>query len=251
MTLPQHYSDHLWAQPTHWVIVAPISIVNHESLAFLQSFMSGEEKARALKFRQESDRYRYILAHALKRFMLAKLLRLDPLSLEFSLGEKGKPLCDNAGAPDFNLSHSGDWVLCGVSSIASIGVDVELASREVSEAVASYALTPAQLIEVNESANVSQRFMLYWTQKEAISKALGLGLSIGFNTLNCSGKAGYSQLDYKDQILTIDSRSLENYVVSVATTVAEEVTLHLLEEWTASSFTIRTIKTGENAFKCR
>lgn len=242
MAPKQHYPEHIWALPAHWLIAAPISVVNHQSLVFLRALISDEENTRALKFRQESDRHRYILAHALKRFVLSTLLGLDPMSLEFSLGEKGKPLCGNIGAPDFNLSHSGDWVLCGVSSISNIGVDVEIESREVSEAVAKYALTTKQLSEVNESANAAQRFMLYWTQKEAVSKALGLGLTIGFDTLDCSGQIGRSGLYCNEQELTVESGFLDGYVVSVAATAPNQMTFYRLSEWTESGFVVSKLK---------
>jgi len=236
MTSSHTHSDNLWVLPAHWVIAAPIAMMDGDLSVLLGRILSDEEKTRSLKFRQESDRNSYLLAHGLKRFALSKLLGIEANLLKFSTGEKGKPLCDDLGAPMFNLSHSGEWVLCGVSSISSIGVDVEIANREVSDAVANYSLSALQLKDVYQSTDVRERFMLYWTQKEAISKALGLGLSIGFKSLECNGIKGRSNVDYLDHTLTVESRMLDDYVVSVATSSPEQVLFHRLTQWTEDSF---------------
>lgn len=63
----------------------------------------------------------HICAHGLAREMLAQKLGLAPEQVRFFYGEYGKPLVSGAY---FNLSHSGDIVLCAVSDVP-VGVDVE------------------------------------------------------------------------------------------------------------------------------
>ena len=234
----QKNANGLWQLPAHWIIAAPIGLMQNQLQEQIERFLSDEELSRARRFRQYEDQQRYILAHGLKRFTLSKILKLEPSSLSFSVAEKGKPSCDDSENIEFNLSHSGDWVLCGVSSIASIGVDVEIATRDVSDAVASYSLTSEQLIEVRQSTNPAERLMLYWTQKEAISKAVGLGLSIGFDSLECSGMVGDSRVDHSGHELTLNSRLLENYIISAATTGVDQPLFYRLTEWSESELLI-------------
>ncbi|MFT6388252.1 MAG: 4'-phosphopantetheinyl transferase [Cellvibrionaceae bacterium] len=234
----QTNANHLWQLPANWVIAAPISLMQIQLQVLIERFLSDEELSRARRFRQQEDQQRYLLAHGLKRLTLSKILNVEPFLLSFNVAEKGKPGCDCSGNIGFNLSHSGDWVLCGVSSVADIGVDVEIANRDVSDAVASYSLTSGQLVEVRQSADPSERLMLYWTQKEAISKALGLGLSIGFKSLECSGMAGNSVVHHSGHELTLNSRLFENYVVSAATTGIDQPLFYRLKDWSESELLI-------------
>ncbi len=214
--------------PCHCVVAASITSISIDGKL---SLLSNDEVQRANRFRREEDRQRYILVHALKRYCLSHLLNIDAAQLVFSSGDKGKPFCKNINAPFFNISHSGDWVLLGVSSQGDVGVDVEVSGRKVSDAVANYALTKKQLIDVNQSNTPHHQFMIYWTQKEAISKALGLGLSIDFQTVECSGSLGDSISKHSDETLYVHSRLSGSYMFSVASTAKESSTFYQLRSW--------------------
>ncbi len=224
--------------PCHGVIAASIKSV---SIVDKLSLLSNEEAQRANRFRREEDKQRYILAHALKRYCLSRLLNTTAAQLVFSNGAKGKPHCESLNAPSFNISHSGDWVLLGLSSKGDIGVDVEASDREVSDAVANYALTKEQLIDVNQFNKPHNQFMIYWTQKEAISKALGLGLSIDFQTVECSGVLGNSILEHSNETLYVHSRCSGNYMFSIASTVNDDLTFYALNSWTKAGLLLETM----------
>lgn len=235
-------SNKLWQLPAHWVIAAPLTLLaRQEVLDIVEALLVDDERVRAGRFRKREDRQRYSLAHGLKRFVLSKILGVAPQSLVFSQGEKGKPFCDMAGAPQFNLSHSGDWVLCGLSSIADMGVDVESAEREISDAVARYSLNSEQLDKVSNADNPAECLMLYWTQKEAISKALGLGLSIGFKQLECSGEKLSSVASYNKHTLTLHSCLMNSYVISVAATTTNKPDFYSLRGWDQNGLWLREL----------
>jgi 4'-phosphopantetheinyl transferase len=223
------HADAFLQTPGHWLLAAAISTVDCESK---RPWLSNTERARADRFRQAADKERYIIAHALKRYCLSRLLVTDPQALTFSQNEKGKPYCTHPTSPWFNLSHSGNWVVLGLSSQGTIGVDVEAINRDISEGVTRYALTEQQREHVEQADNNSEQFMLYWTQKEAISKALGLGLSINFQTVHCSGKLARSHYTHKEQPLWLESRRTpDNHLVSVATVNDTSVEFYQLLEW--------------------
>ncbi len=81
-------------------------------------WLTPEERQRIAQYRTPLP---HLCGRGLAREMLAEKLEIAPQQVTFSYGENGKPLV--AGAY-FNLSHSGDLVLCAVSDLP-VGADVE------------------------------------------------------------------------------------------------------------------------------
>lgn len=96
----------------------------------------------------------------------------------------GRPYIEDA--LDFNISHSGNWVVCAFSTIGRIGVDVEKISPiPVCEFKSHFLEEEWNLILRSE--NTYHTFYAYWTAKEAIIKAEGKGLSIPLYTIWIKG----------------------------------------------------------------
>jgi len=143
--------------------------------------LSLDEREQAERFHFERDRLRYVLAHAGLRRILSLCLGSKPESLQFSVSSHGKPFLTHDPALQFNLSHSGDYAFVGAGGEAPLGVDIEC-ERETTylEPTAKRVLTPVEL-EVFFAAPASRRlsaFTTYWTRKEAIMKATGLGIGL-------------------------------------------------------------------------
>lgn len=142
-----------------------------------------ERRARADRFRYEDDRRRCLCADMLARKMLADASGKTPEEITFTIGHKGKP---SANVPFyFNLSHSGDLVLCAVSD-KPIGVDIEqikpfragMVTRYFTETEAAYVggdMTPSS--ETVTDSEICARFYRTWTAKEAYVKMTGTGIS--------------------------------------------------------------------------
>jgi len=215
----------LFSMPCHWVLVASWRSVDTRDK---KKLLSKDELERCHRFRRDEDQQRYILAHALKRYCLSQYLGVPALDLRFSSGAKGKPYCTDSDAPAFNLSHSGDFVLLGMSSISHVGVDVEQLGRNVSPDIFPRVLSAEQQESLARSVDMPYEFLCYWTQKEAVSKALGLGLSIDFTTIQCSGIEGEFETQHSKQWLLVNTRKWgERHIISVASTVNEP--LHTIE----------------------
>lgn len=142
-----------------------------------------ERRERADRFRFPDDRARCLCADHLARTMIAGAAGILPADVPFTYGSKGKP---HTPLPlHFNVSHSGDYVLCAVSD-TPIGVDIEqikpfrgkMVARFFNDAEAAYVWGDTQV--QNESVNdpeVCRRFYLVWTAKEAYTKMTGTGIS--------------------------------------------------------------------------
>jgi 4'-phosphopantetheinyl transferase len=150
----------------------------------LRSVLTPMELARTDRFVRDCDRERAVMARGIARLLLASYLDFEPTALRIVLGRFGKPaLCPahHREPPAFNLSHSGDLLLVAIGRYGStLGVDIERHSdifdmREMANLV-------FDSDEISELASLpySQRqtaFFDCWTRKEAIVKALGMGLS--------------------------------------------------------------------------
>jgi 4'-phosphopantetheinyl transferase len=147
----------------------------------LEECLSAEERERALRFRQAADRDRYIVAHGVLRLLLAHYLDADPARLRFRENAFGKPYLDESiTSCRFNLSHSGDFVLIGVTRVGEIGVDVEtVRPRFATLEVAERFFAPAEVTVLRSLPQSEQAtaFFRCWTRKEAFIKARGEGLS--------------------------------------------------------------------------
>lgn len=92
-----------------------------------------------------------------------------------------RPFLDNAHAPDFNFSHSGDMVLAGFSTTGRVGVDIELTARPSLKVIRRCLHEQELAVLKGLSGNdLQQRLADLWTCKEAYSKALGLGMRLSF-----------------------------------------------------------------------
>lgn len=161
-----------------WRIRAGDLVARHAAL--LTSLLSHEEQDRANRFRLPDDRRNYMAAHAGLRLLLASALGGRSDTLEFVVNDNGKPMLGSR-ALEFNLSHSGDIVLIALAGDLPIGVDVEK-TRSMSDrdAIARQFFHPDEVADLMSLSGpeAERAFFRCWTRKEAVAKAIGLGLSL-------------------------------------------------------------------------
>lgn len=163
-----------------YVDLAPDAAAEAEALAWLDD----EERQRCRRFLYDGPRRRFVLCRAALRAVLCDRLGCRNEQLAFGAFEFGKPFAVLGGemAPvSFNVSHSGDHGLIAYAPEGWVGVDIEeRAARADLDGLMESALSP---VERNELASGSERhrldgFLRLWTIKEAIIKAVGLGVAI-------------------------------------------------------------------------
>ncbi len=141
------------------------------------------ERARALRFRRDEDRRRFVVGRAAVRRIVGGLLGLAPTALELSENEHGKPQAP--GSIRFNVSHSGELLLLAICHGREIGVDVEQHRSDV--AILEVAETVFSPVEVEKllALPAPQRgpaFFRLWARKEAVIKGEGTGFSLSPRT---------------------------------------------------------------------
>jgi 4'-phosphopantetheinyl transferase len=152
------------------------------AIAAAASVLSDEERAQYHRFHVAYDAHDYAAAHALLRHALSATGDHAPAQWRFDKTAAGKPLLigNGAGRASFSLSHTRGMVACAVTSGAAVGVDVECVDREVDAgAIAARFFAPAETARIMalEGPARRDRFFDLWTLKEALVKALGLGMA--------------------------------------------------------------------------
>jgi 4'-phosphopantetheinyl transferase len=135
---------------------------------------------RLTRYVHAEDRIRSLLGQMLIRKLVADAASIPFLHISFIAGPYGKPALANGDLqPNFNLSHSGEWVLCAISD-APIGVDVEqIATADLAMAKQFFAPAEYRFIAGAPDARLQhERFFAVWTAKESYIKAVGMGLSL-------------------------------------------------------------------------
>lgn len=150
-------------------------------LARHRSSLNADELDRASRFSRDDDRIRFLIARSTRRELLARSLGCEPRSLEFVTGPFGKPrLADRHGrAPEFNTSHSGDWILHAFADVP-VGIDVEQAHPDVAvfeELLWAFSAGERNIIERTPQPERGRALAAAWARKEAYVKAVGEGLS--------------------------------------------------------------------------
>jgi 4'-phosphopantetheinyl transferase len=214
-------SVHLWC----------VSLKGHSSdRAEYAHCLSKEEKERAGRFHFEEDRERYLISHGMLRRILASYVGKEPGSLCFMKSAMGKPeLAPAPGEPmiNFNLSHSAEMMLVGVSRDRRIGVDVELISPRIDLlriAERYFTAEETAFIRAAPADQQGESFITLWTYKEAYLKAVGCGLSGGLRMnplpeINCTefvtkGIRGRSWLSGRWTLYSLES--IPGYAAAVA-----------------------------------
>ena len=151
--------------------------------------LSEGERQRAARFATATLRRRWSSARSGLRRVLSAYAGVAPRELAFVAATDGKlGLAAGCGPARlrFNLSHSDGLALCAVTVGAEIGVDVEhMRALDERDALAAEIMTAAELelFARAASAERSQLFFRSWTMKEALSKAIGVGLGLPFNRI--------------------------------------------------------------------
>jgi 4'-phosphopantetheinyl transferase len=154
-------------------------------LASLREILSAEEQARAARFYFERDRRRYQVARGMLRVILGAVVGQPPASLAFGYGAHGKPYLTHPHSDgQFNIAHSGEVALLGVTQGYTIGVDVEehRPLPDMAPIVTQFFTAEEQsAILTRPAAEREDAFYAAWTRKEAYLKALGSGLARPLN----------------------------------------------------------------------
>lgn len=144
-----------------------------DRLNALHGLLSEKEQKKAARFRRDADRESSIAARGALRVLLSGYTGIPAAEIEFNYSENGKPHVIDSNV-DFNVSHSGEWVVLAFGRKRNIGVDVEKIKWEMDVvAIASRFLSPEEALKVEKATDEHTDFFQLWAYKEAYVKACG------------------------------------------------------------------------------
>jgi 4'-phosphopantetheinyl transferase len=156
----------------------------------LLDYVATEKSARIKRFFKYEDALRTLLGDILARYLICQKLNLKNQQLQFGKNQYGKPFLVNGRSVCFNISHSGEWVVCALSSLP-VGIDVEKMGP-VDDALGERIFTHDEYRVLRAKSSSEQRSCFYklWTLKESFIKAIGKGLSIPLTSFSISFDQG-------------------------------------------------------------
>lgn len=141
-------------------------------------WLSADECERARRFVHAHHRRWYQRSHAVLRALLARHLQRRPDQIAYRAGPAGKPqLTDHS--LQFSLAHCHGHAAIAIAADRSVGVDVE--TVRLINGVADLARQCLSADEQRRFAALTDAerdpaFLVAWTRKEAVLKAIGTGL---------------------------------------------------------------------------
>lgn len=176
----------------------------------LQNWLQPDERERADKYTDMEARAAFLIGRGMARAMLSEVTDLPPGDWRFVEGAHGRPEIASPSTPyHFNLAHSHGAVACVVARDREIGVDIEFLQRKAaSRDVATRVCAPEELEDVNAAleAGRQERFLVYWTLKEAYLKARGLGISVPLSDVAFSLASGQPVFTPRGTMADADTR---------------------------------------------
>ena len=148
------------------------------------TWLNDQELQRWERFLFPGPKRRFALCRSALRRQLCKRLDCSNDQLSFEESEHGKPSALVRGriAPvSFNVSHSGNHGLLAFAPEGKIGVDVEerVENRHI-DLLCDTVLGPDERREISTLSGQEKIAMFFklWTVKEALIKALGVGIAL-------------------------------------------------------------------------
>lgn len=178
-------SMHLPSNEVHIIIASLESdqTTEHDRL----SLLAKDELERANRYYFPIHKTRFIAARAMLREILSYYLNCPPEDITFFYDQYQKPyqLID----PDlhFNVSHSENNVIYGLSS-SPLGIDIEKVQTDFHPEIAErfFSQIETQALSNLPHEKAIRHFYRLWAKKEALVKAIGRGLGWSLSSFSVS-----------------------------------------------------------------
>jgi 4'-phosphopantetheinyl transferase len=182
-----------------------------------QDYLSGLPAAmrnKNARYRRWQDRHRHLLGGLLLAMACERFGGSSDWLYRISHTRHGRPYIEGEPLIDFNISHSGNYVMCAMAMGARLGIDIEKITRLDFEDFTD-TMTKAQWDKIREAERPEQEFFRYWTLKESIIKADSRGLNIPLNEILIrDNRAAYDKNDWYLHELVIDAEYCASIAIS-------------------------------------
>lgn len=144
----------------------------------LIKILSKDEYDRAISFKSMADKSTYLISHILLRMLISRYINVRPSEIAFINNKYGKPSIKNSNDLCFNLSHTYGKTVIAFSR-CEVGIDIEYTKNfpDIEEmAEICFSKNERKLLENLDNGKKLKQFFTFWTRKEALLKAIGIGI---------------------------------------------------------------------------
>lgn len=141
-------------------------------------------REKIFKYQKWKDAQASLFGKLLLYILLKKYQTKFTLS-NLKIDSQGRPYMNKSF--DFNISHSGSYVVCGYSDEGRIGIDLEVIQEMDIDNISPTIFNQYELDLIKSSDNANSFFFELWTIKEAAIKADGRGLGIPLKQVKIKG----------------------------------------------------------------
>lgn len=179
---------HIWRSPLD---------LPEDRVQKLKNLLSEDEIQRGDRFYKIEHQNRFVVCRAILRTILSRYLHVTPNELQFEYGNSGnqsggKPrLAEKCGGDwlQFNLSHSHNLAVYGITKHHPVGIDLEYLRpfpNAIKIAERFFSQAEYQAIKSLSDREQLRAFYQIWTVKEAYLKATGEGIVGGLDQIEVS-----------------------------------------------------------------
>ncbi|WP_370476583.1 4'-phosphopantetheinyl transferase family protein [Tamlana flava] len=177
--------------------VVCVHLLNLNDLDYIKllNLLSDDELIRARLFHFDKDRIKFIKVRGALRLILGQYLDIYPEMIQFNYGNNGKPELKfpDSNQLGFNLSHSGNRAIIGITDKYLIGIDIEEVNNKIDPIDIAHRFFSENEIMLLDNAMDNEKHKLFyqlWTRKEALLKAVGIGISTPLENIDVSDFTG-------------------------------------------------------------
>lgn len=171
--------------------------------------LSFSDSARQNKIAKQKSRYNadcMLAGHILAKTAIKNVFGIPFENQHFAYTARGKPYIENYPDVHFNISHSGDYVVCAVHD-KPVGADIQKICGYKPRTAERVCCKP-EILQIEKSFDKAHEFTKLWTQKEAVIKMYGNSIA-NSDIKNC--------LTRNDSQVHIHTRTCGDYVLSICT----------------------------------
>ena len=129
-----------------------IRIDNYINFEKYLHYLDKTSVVKIMSFHQRRDKIIAFTSEILKKYYLAKVLAIEPTDIKIGFNAYGKPILLNTKYKiDFNISHSGDYVIMAIVYNAGIGIDIEQINHAIKpQELGKYVFSTKELALVSD-----------------------------------------------------------------------------------------------------
>lgn len=173
--------------------------LDHETVQTLMSLAPAEKQIRIRRQRVRQNADNMLVGAALARYLLWQEFQI-PYTAKIAYGLHGKPYLADYPDVHFNISHSGQYVVCIVCD-RPVGIDIQEIAPYRPEVAASVC-NLTEMAQLNVSAEREREFAQIWAKKEAFVKLTGDGIAGGMKDVSFPEQVRLEQFNYGRYIMS-------------------------------------------------